>query len=311
MSLNILVVDDQAMIRTIHSQILTETGHRVQTATNGKEGLELFREAQATTPFDLVMTDEEMPVMTGHELAQHLYDEVPGFPIAMISSSNDVDLMVSMMRLGISFFRKPLRKPDLDPFLEATEKQVQVNREREANKEKHDRVDDLIETSSFTLFMGNDPLLPPLIIKYVLDACEKNKISEQVTFRIHFGLEETLINSIAHGNLEIASAEFKKGGDFKLWEDEIQRRAKIPPYCDRKTKIHVHIQREKEVKVSIQDEGKGFDHETVLAKISADDIYQAFGRGIIMLKGMADILEYNQKGNKVYMTFIEPESEDE
>ncbi|MGK5091629.1 response regulator [Deltaproteobacteria bacterium TL4] len=310
MPLNILVVDDQAMIRNIHTQMLIDGGHSIQTATNGQEALDCFLQAQKEKPFDLVMTDEEMPVMTGLELARKLYSKVPGLPIVMISSVEDVNLMISLMRMGISFFRKPLRKQDIERFLEATEKQIKINKQREQEQEGHKKVEALVTSTTFTLHLPNDKELSPPVIKYVLDACEANQISEQITFRVHFGLEETLINAMAHGNLEMGSAEFKKEGNFELWETELIRRSEIMPYKDRKVKVHVRIDRGKEVRLMIEDQGKGFNHEAVLAKISADDIYQAYGRGLIMLKGMSDALEYNTKGNCVYMTFIEPEPED-
>ena len=310
MALKILVVDDQGMIRDIHSKMLKDIGHFVTTAKDGQDGLNQFNQAASEEkPFDVVMTDEEMPIMTGHELAHRLYHDSPGLPILMISSSEDVDLMVSMMKMGIIFIRKPLRKEDLGPILDGIEKQIRLNRERAARKAHYERAEALLTTASFTLDIENDQSLIPSIIKYTLDFCEQHEISEQVTFRVHFGLEETIINAIAHGNLEMSSQEFKKDGNFKLWEEEMDKRRKMEPYRERTIKMHVHVQRGKEVKVSVHDEGQGFDHESVLSKITSKDIYQSFGRGLVMLKGVADGLEFNHKGNCVYMTFCEPTKE--
>ena len=310
MPFNVLIVDDQALIRKIHSDMLIAGGHSVQTANNGKEGLELFEKCQDSQPFDLVMTDEEMPVMTGLELAQALYQSEPGLPILMVSSVEDVNLMVSLMRMGITFFRKPLKKEELIPFLENVEKQSRIHKEWEIRKTEQERIESFIATRSFTLFMENEHKLIPSLIKYILNDCEGNGISEDVLFRVHFALEETLINAIAHGNLEMGSAEFKKDGNFQRWEDELERRSNISPYKERRVKIIVTIQKGKEVKISVQDEGKGFDHEEVLSRITSDDIYQAHGRGLIMLKGMADWLEFNRKGTSLYMDFVEPQEKE-
>ena len=57
----ILVVDDQALIRTMLSDLLTEAGYQVVTAADGEEGLALLkREAPA-----LVILDKVMPRMGG------------------------------------------------------------------------------------------------------------------------------------------------------------------------------------------------------------------------------------------------------
>ncbi|MBF0349845.1 MAG: response regulator [SAR324 cluster bacterium] len=306
--MHILVVDDQPLICNIHSELLIEGRHTVETAENGQRALELFQQAlNSDKPFDLVMTDQEMPVMTGLELASQLHKDYPGFPVMMVSSVENVELMISLMKLGISFFRKPLKKDELYAYLKTVQSQIKLQRELETQRVEFEHVQSLMEAESFTLILDNDPDVIPQVIKYILGRCEKHLISEQITFRVHFGMEETLINAIAHGNLEMGSAEFKKDGQFLLWQQEIQRRRHISPYNERQIKVHVHIQRAQDVKISVQDEGTGFDHESVLSKITSDDIYQAYGRGLIMLKGMADRLEYNRKGNCVYMTFLPQE----
>ena len=61
----ILVVDDQDIIRELIQQQLAEDGHQVETAGSGQEALEKM----ASNEFDLIVTDQSMPGMTGEELA--------------------------------------------------------------------------------------------------------------------------------------------------------------------------------------------------------------------------------------------------
>ena len=56
-ALSILVVDDEPMILRLVSEYLTDDGHTVEKARNGKQGLETFRRGT----FDLVLTDRAMP----------------------------------------------------------------------------------------------------------------------------------------------------------------------------------------------------------------------------------------------------------
>ena len=70
-SLTILVVDDHPANRLLLSRQLSHLGHRVQEAEEGERGLELWREHE----FDLVVTDCNMPRLSGYELAGAIRDE--------------------------------------------------------------------------------------------------------------------------------------------------------------------------------------------------------------------------------------------
>ncbi|BBP58440.1 transporter substrate-binding domain-containing protein [Pseudomonas sp. St316] len=69
--LSILVVDDYPANRLLLSQQLGYLGHRVQEAQNGVEGLHTWRSEH----FDVVITDCNMPLMSGYELARAIRDE--------------------------------------------------------------------------------------------------------------------------------------------------------------------------------------------------------------------------------------------
>src|SRR5665811_2341256 len=63
---NVLVVDDEAVIRDVCEQILTNEGYSVTTAASGKEALRLVSE----NDYDAVVTDIMMPDMSGLELLE-------------------------------------------------------------------------------------------------------------------------------------------------------------------------------------------------------------------------------------------------
>lgn len=306
MSMQILVVDDQPLIRSIHSKMLTDAGYKLQTAKDGKEGLEIYRKHKnENNPFDMIMTDEEMPQMTGVQMSEIIFKEEPGIPIAMISSVEDMELMERLMKMGITFFRKPLRKHDLYPFLENIEKKVKVKKESEQKEKDKNMVESFLSAKGVELMLNNDVNIHPQVMKYILDFCEENQICEEISFRIHFGLTECLINAVAHGNLEMGSKEYKKEGNFDKWEQELATRMNQEPYRDRKVRVYLWVEPPSKVVLTIEDEGKGFDYNKILAKITPDDIYQAFGRGLVMLDKVADNLNFNEKGNRITMTFLE------
>jgi two-component system, response regulator, stage 0 sporulation protein F len=67
----ILIVDDDAPIRTLLRRILEEDGHQIREAPNGHMGLLLYREA----PADLVITDILMPERDGMDVTLALTQE--------------------------------------------------------------------------------------------------------------------------------------------------------------------------------------------------------------------------------------------
>jgi len=80
-NLRILVVDDEAQVRKVLTELLSADGHDVQTAANGKDGLSRFRDGG----FDLVLTDRAMPEMNGDQLAEAIKQQDPDQPVVMVS----------------------------------------------------------------------------------------------------------------------------------------------------------------------------------------------------------------------------------
>jgi len=103
----ILLVEDQKFVRAALRMMLELDEHRVSEASNGAEALDLFSAGE----FDLVITDFEMPMMKGNELAASIKRLAPSLPILMITASEmargEVDNPVD------AFLNKPLTVPDL------------------------------------------------------------------------------------------------------------------------------------------------------------------------------------------------------
>jgi CheY-like chemotaxis protein len=85
-SLHVLIVDDEEHVLDILSEFLTMDGHTVESANNGREGLEKFH----TGRFDLVVTDRAMPEMSGDQLAATIKRMAPDKPIIMLTGFGDM-----------------------------------------------------------------------------------------------------------------------------------------------------------------------------------------------------------------------------
>ena len=79
---SILVVEDLEAVRELICLILEEDGYHVESASNGKEGLELF----STKHFDMVVTDLLMPVMSGSDMGEKMKRINKNIPIVLLTA---------------------------------------------------------------------------------------------------------------------------------------------------------------------------------------------------------------------------------
>jgi two-component system cell cycle sensor histidine kinase/response regulator CckA len=82
----ILVVDDNAMIRTVLRTTLEEAGHAVAVAEGGEHAL---RTIAGDNTFDLIITDIAMPHMGGADLIEALHEASPTTKTLVISGRID------------------------------------------------------------------------------------------------------------------------------------------------------------------------------------------------------------------------------
>ena len=106
---NILVVDDDEMMRSFFADILKEEGYAVETAGHGKEGFEALNRSD----FDLVLTDLRMPDISGLELMREGRTLRPGARWVIVTAYGSIGNAVEAMRAGASdYLTKPLRDPE-------------------------------------------------------------------------------------------------------------------------------------------------------------------------------------------------------
>ena len=116
-----LVVDDSMLVRYTVSRFLEERGHTVEPATNGLEALEILARVKP----DLIVTDMQMPKMSGSELITALKakPETAAIPIIIVAGRSsgfdesekranftiykDIDIEAQLGKALDTLFRKP------------------------------------------------------------------------------------------------------------------------------------------------------------------------------------------------------------
>ncbi len=102
--LQILVVDDEPLIRRMVATALERAGHRVTEAADGREAWDRFQEQ----PFQMVVTDIRMPGLNGLELLDRVRSANPATEVVMITGFGDVDVVIQALRSGAAnFVEKP------------------------------------------------------------------------------------------------------------------------------------------------------------------------------------------------------------
>jgi DNA-binding NtrC family response regulator len=103
--LQVLVIDDDAVVGRSFDRVLTEKGYQVSTALNGEQALQTME----NNDFDVVFTDIKMPGMDGLEVTERIKARCPWTPVVVITGYGTQANEVRASVLGANgFVRKPL-----------------------------------------------------------------------------------------------------------------------------------------------------------------------------------------------------------
>lgn len=110
MANRILVVDDEQLIRENLSYILQKEGYDVEEAENGKTAYEKL----VQNPFDIVITDIEMPLMKGTELLEKIRKIDLQTAVIVITAFGSLDTAIAALRNGATdYILKPVEFDEL------------------------------------------------------------------------------------------------------------------------------------------------------------------------------------------------------
>lgn len=92
----ILVAEDDAAIRTVLADALSEAGYDVLTATDGRQALEIL----LSNEIDLVLLDINMPEINGFKLLRIMGRECPGIPSIILTAHGEEEERIRGLELG-------------------------------------------------------------------------------------------------------------------------------------------------------------------------------------------------------------------
>ncbi|MFB6257066.1 MAG: ATP-binding protein [Flavobacteriales bacterium] len=117
----------------------------------------------------------------------------------------------------------------------------------------------------------------PRVEKFIDEACETFDIEEDFYGNILIAVTEAVNNAIQHGNQEDPDRTFTVSFEAN---EELQK-----------------------LTFRVEDAGEGFDHENVPDPTAPENLEKPFGRGIFLMRNLADEVEFYDEGRVVELTF--------
>jgi len=133
----IMIAEDDPTVGESIRLLLKKRGYSILLASNGKEGLQLFRQKS----IDLVITDLVMPKMDGIELLEEVKKLRPETEVIVISAQGTIEKAVQAMKLGaFDFIEKPINPRVISLLVErALEKQTLILQNKDLRSKLEDK----------------------------------------------------------------------------------------------------------------------------------------------------------------------------
>lgn len=113
-ALKILLVDDEDIVHLTLGDYLTDCGHHVEKAVDGRQALT----ALEARKHDLVIADVRMPGLDGLTLLAKVRETDKELPVIMITGHGDIDMQDEAVRVGAGgFLLKPIKLTELDELI--------------------------------------------------------------------------------------------------------------------------------------------------------------------------------------------------
>ena len=130
---NILVVDDEPLVRRSLSEFLTLDGYTVSSAANGREALSMLKDYLA----DIVITDIKMPDIDGLQLLRQIHKDYPSCSVIIITGYGSIENAVEAIKDGaFDYITKPIIDSEIRVVLERLVKQKELVEENIKLKEQ-------------------------------------------------------------------------------------------------------------------------------------------------------------------------------
>lgn len=286
----VLIVDDSAVDRRLAQGVLEKNPELAFVyAVDGADGLEQIK----TSPPDLVLTDLQMPVMSGLELVKQVREKYPLVPVILMTAQGSEEIAVQALASGAaSYVPKSRLARDLATTVDTVLATSRAQRH-------HARLMECVTRNHWTFVLDNEPSLIPATVDHLQQHITRLKLCDETgRIRIAIALEEALLNALYHGNLEVTS-ELREQ-DTKHYYALAEERRREEPYRSRTIHFEATLSAA-EMAFVVRDSGPGFNPGEVPDPTDPTNLERASGRGLMLIRAFMDEVRHNERGNEVTM----------
>jgi len=288
--MKILLVDDEPEILDAIAEFLELKGHAVESASNGKSGLDMVL---GHNDFDLVFSDIGMPEMDGLTLLEKIRSNEIDTSVILMSGRGDVSNTIRALQLGaLDFIVKPVYLKSVEEALDKIETAMAAERENKAGV-------DLISAQKVVMSFASDLNKIRNVIsyfnRYTQDLCGVFDLDAN---KLAICLQECLTNAIIHGNFKVKSR--LKEEDWSAFDQLIRERQADAELGSKKVFITLH-QTPQALTFEVRDEGEGFDPAILPDPTHPESWLKLSGRGILFIRSYMDEVTWNDVSNSITM----------
>jgi serine/threonine-protein kinase RsbW len=262
----ILIVDNNDELRAILEDVLGSLGHEAVVTGDRDEALS----RNDLDQFDLIISDltEEAP-------ANDEPNEQPnGLPASehrrhlltpVSSNAGEPNRVKAFRMVAANYLRLPYNREELREIVEQTlSYKLRYVDNPSLLSHTHEKIE--FELPSDLALMNG-------VLQYLLARVSKLGLGSPEGSNLFVALDEAFVNAVKHGN---------KNDPTKL----VRVGAQLSP---------------REASFTIEDEGEGFDVQTIPDPRDPANLFKSSGRGVLLMYNIMDEVEYNAQGNRVKM----------
>lgn len=282
----ILIVDDSLTDRRFARLTLEHVlDCTILEAESGEAALQQIEHLEP----DIVLTDLQMPGLTGLDLVERIREDWPHIPVILMTAKGSEDIAFKALAAGAASYVPKLKlATSLVPTIQRILTQVE-------QEQTHSRLMHHLEEGELKFVLHNDTSLILPLVRTTQEMLRSLSLGEETErLRVGVALEEAVTNAILHGNLEVGSSEQEGRSPTEIAAERMW----MAPYYERRVHVAIRITRQEAV-FTIRNEGPGFD----VSVLETDDFdaEDPRGRGLRLMRTFMDTVRYEDAGRVVIL----------
>ena len=263
MQRKILIIDDHDDMATSLEEVFTATGNVVRIVDRREDALAVDDIEQ----FDVVVTDLDVMPAPVEAIGTNGSNGRPLINACLPESiAPGVGEHVKAFKICASNFRRDEFDEDELKNIVATILDYKIR-----YVDKVDYVQDLHENIEFELPSAIS--LMHIVLEYLMKRVEKLGVIKPERSNLFVALDEAFVNAVKHGN-----------------KFDVQKMVRITAEVS-----------SKEARFTIEDEGEGFDVNSIPDPLDPENLFKTSGRGVLFIYNIMDEVKYNDRGNRLTM----------